>query len=290
MVRPLDPSDFRAHRKILEPNDFALCDGETDPAPTDLISEVAWDGIMTLPDDVAVRTTSYQGERIELLYDLWAGWIESMPRRSIVADAMLDSADDLSAAVFNLVHGFYKQAISSLRSALETTALACECTLTRSSKRWKAWQSGSEVRYADICKALAVQDRFLALETNSRTATGGSIFPGQNGYGNAWARNLYYRLSKFSHARGDSTNGHLWKSNGPIYSEDGMRVSYHLYVETYALLIILLKVTYEQFRIPDPAKILFRPESIPIFCPEPFADVCVTYSTNVFAPHKSVEK
>lgn len=289
MVRPLDPSDFRAHRKILEPDDFALCDGETDPSPTDLISEVAWDGIMTLPDDVAVRTTSYQGERIELLYDLWAGWIESMPRRSIVADAMLDSADDLSAAVFNLVHGFYNQAISSLRSALETTALACECSLTQSPKRWEAWQSGSEVRYADICKALAVQDRFLALETNSRAATGGSIFPDQNGHGNAWGRNLYHRLSKFSHARGDSTNGQLWKSNGPIYSEDGMRVSYHLYVETYALLIILLTVANESFRIPDAAKILFKPDSILIFCPEPFADVCATYSIKVFATRKYAE-
>lgn len=289
MVRPLDPSDFRAYRKILEPDDFALWDGEMDPAPTDLMSEVAWDSIMTLPNDVAVRTTSYQGERIELLYDLWAGWIESMPRQSIVAEAMLDSADDLSAAVFNLVHGFYKQASSSLRSALETTALACECTLTRSPKRWKAWQSGSEVRYADICKGLAVQDKFLALETNSRAATGGSIFPDQNGHGKAWGRNLYHRLSKFSHARGDSTNGHLWKSNGPIYSEDGMRVSYHLYVEAYALLIILLKVTYEWFRVPEAAEILFKSDSIPIFCPEPFVDVCTTYSINVFASHKSAE-
>jgi hypothetical protein len=62
MVCKLDANDFRAARYVLEPDDFALSDGPDRP-PTDLIDETAWRGIMDLPSDVAIRTTSYQGTR-----------------------------------------------------------------------------------------------------------------------------------------------------------------------------------------------------------------------------------
>lgn len=71
MVRLLDSDDFRARREVLESDDFASADGEPDPPPSALISEETWDGIMTLPDDVAIRTTSHLGEWVELLHDLW---------------------------------------------------------------------------------------------------------------------------------------------------------------------------------------------------------------------------
>lgn len=278
MVRLLDPGDFRARRKILEPDDFALSDGAPDPSPTDLISEAAWDGIMTLPDDVAIRTTSHQGERIGLLHELWAGWIEVIPRRSIVADAMIYVADDFAAAIFNLVHGFYKQAINSLRSALEVTVLASDCALSQSLQRWREWENGADIRYADACKKLASNTRILLLEKDVRAETGGGILPDAGGNGIAWARNLYSRLSRFTHARGDSANSFLWESNGPIYSAEGMRVSYHLYLETYALLMILLKIAQNDVSTPPKAAVLFAPESIAIYCPEPFPAVCSAYS------------
>lgn len=83
MVRQLDSDDFRARRKVLESDDFASTDGEPDPPPSDLISEEAWDGIMTLPDDVAIRTTSHLGEWVALLYHLWGdGWSPSRADRS----------------------------------------------------------------------------------------------------------------------------------------------------------------------------------------------------------------
>src|ERR1700731_125485 len=96
MVCPLDAKDFRARRLILEPEDFALGDDEPDSPPTDLISEGPWNGIMTLPGDVAIRTTSHQGTRVTILYELWSGWVDAMPHGGIVAEAMLYSADDFA--------------------------------------------------------------------------------------------------------------------------------------------------------------------------------------------------
>jgi hypothetical protein len=122
MTRPLDLEDFRAIRKVLEPTDFALGSEDPDPPPTDLIPIAVWDGIMTLPGDVAIRTTSYQGDRIALLYELWSDWIRVMPHRGFLSVCMLDAADDFAAALFNLLHGFYKQAIAALRNALDHDA------------------------------------------------------------------------------------------------------------------------------------------------------------------------
>jgi hypothetical protein len=73
MVRSLETSDFRAVRRTLEPDDYALNDGEPDPPPNDLISKDTWAGIMDLPDSVAIYTTGFQGSRIELLNELWSG-------------------------------------------------------------------------------------------------------------------------------------------------------------------------------------------------------------------------
>lgn len=115
-----------------------------------------------------------------------------------------------------------------------------------------------------------------------RSIAGGGLFPeAENKDGVAWARNLYQRLSNFSHARGDSTNGVLWQSNGPIYSEQGMRASCHLYLETYVLLVLVLKATSRRFQVPSASRILFAPSSLEKFCPEPFPRVCEAYATAI---------
>ena len=47
MVRKLNATDFRARRMVLEPDDFALTDGELEPMPADLVSDrTVWHGIM----------------------------------------------------------------------------------------------------------------------------------------------------------------------------------------------------------------------------------------------------
>lgn len=62
MTRKLDLDYFfRSARRVLELEDFAISDYGPEFAKTDLISENVWHKIMTLPDDVAVRTANHQG-------------------------------------------------------------------------------------------------------------------------------------------------------------------------------------------------------------------------------------
>jgi len=72
MVSKLNSEDFRSSRMILDPDDFALGDEEPDPPPSDLIAREVWEGIMTLPGDLAIHTTSQQGTRIAVLHELWS--------------------------------------------------------------------------------------------------------------------------------------------------------------------------------------------------------------------------
>ncbi len=283
MVRKLDDADFRAWRMMLEPDDFAITDGEPDPAPTDLVDPNVWHGIMDIADDVAIRTTSYQGSRVGLLYELWGGWLEVMPEGSIVGYAMLDCADDFSASILSLLHGFYRQAVASLRSALEVMVFACDCQMRGDARRWETSERGEDMHFVHVRHRLRTTVAVEALEDKARTATGRTMFDDKNGTDpGGWVTALYGRLSSFAHARGDLSNARIWQSNGPIYSARGMKLSYHSYLETYALLLLLAKIAQPQLAMPKQAAVLFYYDSRRRYLGPPDRRLCGFLKTEVF--------
>jgi hypothetical protein len=280
VVRKLDPADFRAARCVLEPGDFALSDNDPDPPPADLIGEAEWHGIMDLPDDVAVRTTSHQGSRVAVLHELIGAWAEAFPEDGIVAHAMVDGFDNFQAATFNLVHGFYKEAIAGLRSALETVTFAISCQLANDKRAWEGWLTGDESSFKRQCDRAQGLPPLDLLERYARETTGTSIFAGQDGSGrNAWARSLYRRLSEYAHARG--TNTSLWESSGPIYSAKGFALAYHLFLETFALTFILAKVA-EPALSPGTARYIFTDENRRLYLEPTYSQVCGLYEERLF--------
>ena len=76
-----------------------------------------------------------------------------------------------------------------------------------------------------------------------------------------WATSLHSHLSNLIHARGNLSNARLWKSNGPVYSARGMRISYCSYLETYTLLLLLAKIAHPSLAMPPEADILFAYDS-----------------------------
>jgi hypothetical protein len=233
LVSKLNPQDFRAHRLVLDPCDFALGDDEPDQEPTDLISQDVWEHITTLPGDVAIRTSSHQSTRIAHLYELQLGWLQSMPATGALSGAMLEASDNFDAATFNLLHGYYRQAIGGLRDAVEVVTLGCVCEIDADTEAWAHWETGDAAKFKIVCDRLQRLPTVEALEKEARSRASTSLYAGDDGNGrNAWARSLYQRLSSFSHSRGDTTNAHLWESNGPVYSAAGLRQSYHAFLET----------------------------------------------------------
>ncbi|MFI5021643.1 MAG: hypothetical protein ACHQRJ_08325 [Alphaproteobacteria bacterium] len=120
MSKPLPLSDFRAVRHVLEEHEYAT--GGKNVPPSNLIERDIWDGIMHLPDDVAIKISNHQGTKLRLLYSLWGDWIEAVGDPSHpdnLFGGMLDAADCFQCTTFDFLHGFYRSALANLRSALE---------------------------------------------------------------------------------------------------------------------------------------------------------------------------
>jgi hypothetical protein len=196
---------------------------------------------MTLPGHVRIITTSHQGSKIALLKDLSSEWIFSMPRRGITCDAMMAISDNLEASIFDTVHGHYKTALTILRVALETSVVAARCALAGDQARWERWNGGSEFKFGNACDEVLRLPDAKAREDGVAAQFGVGIFRGSvRSPRDAWARSLYGRLCCYSHARGDTTDDSIWNSNGPVYSTDGLKACYETFLETYALVFMLV--------------------------------------------------
>jgi hypothetical protein len=218
---------------------------------------------MDIADDVAIRTTSHQGSRIGLLHDLWGAWLEVMPTDCIVGYAMLDCSDDFAASILSLLHGFYRQAVGTLRSALEIMVFACLCQLTSDRKGWTSWETGrEEINFVRSRHGLRKTSAVTALEDRAKATTGRTMLADKNRPDpGGWVTSLHSHLSNFIHARGNLSNARIWRSSGPIYSAQGMRISYHSYLETYVLLLLLAKIAHPSLEMPDRADVLFTYDS-----------------------------
>ena len=86
-------NDFRCVRKKLPPEAFAYAEGPDLP-PQDLIEEDIWNSIISLPDDVSLRTSDDHGTELKFMHGLWSSIIESVgDTEDIMWHSLLDVAD-----------------------------------------------------------------------------------------------------------------------------------------------------------------------------------------------------
>src|SRR5215831_3604939 len=140
----------RRIRRYLAPHLFAWPDDgepETYPPPSDLIPEESWDQVMTLPTDVALRSSSYEGSAIARLATLESQWISSWPQvgeAPFMDEVVLLVDEEFDALVFNALHGYYRQAIGCLRNALETMIVAAALAVTNNRELFDQWRKGEQ--------------------------------------------------------------------------------------------------------------------------------------------------
>jgi len=217
MSKALPLTDFRAVRVVLEPEEFAM-GPKTERPPSDIIDKDSWHGIMNLPDDVAIRTSNHNGSTIRDVYALSGAWLESIGEdNDSLSETMIDTIDEFQSITFNSLHGFYRQAIASLRNALELVAVGAYCQTCNKQHEFSKWRKGQiEIPFGSSCDGL---DRTVAtkslnsflIETVNDSITGRKSTNSPGG----WARRLYSELSDYTHSRPTFTNADLWASNGP---------------------------------------------------------------------------
>lgn len=257
MPKPLPLGDFRARRIVLTRNDFAFAPGP-EARPSDPIKKGDWQGIVTLPDDVAVRTSNHHGSELALLYDLWGEWIGAVgEKQDTLYDLMLDAADDFQAATFNSLCGFYRLCFSALRSALELVVIGAFAQASRSPSLIQGWRAGTErAALGKACDGLMgitkpPQVGTLLFAQRRPTTAGGVV------------RELFQALSHYSHSRPGYTDSDFRESNGPIYVRGAFRHCTKLHTETVALCFLFAKIARPTFPRPIAVEALvFKAKSI----------------------------
>lgn len=252
MARKLPLSDFRAVRQKLEALEFAISEGQ-DIAPTDLIDEETWVGITHLPDDVAIRTSDHNGLRLALLYSLWGDWTEATgdpDKPDELFNCMLDAGDAFQCTNFLFLHGYYRAAMAQLRVALELVMIGTYGNLKSDDADYVAWKtSGSELGFTRIRRRMhgalrGDQCQWLFADGE---------FPDRN----------FQQLCNFTHSPPTSSDGALWRSNGPVYVHQGVMLTFFTTLSVYAICYLLIRIARPDFTLPPDSRILFEEDWMP---------------------------
>ena len=263
MSKPLPTDDFRAVRIVLEPEDFALTDGVPD-VPDDLVDQETWNGIMVLPDDVAIRTSNHKGGWLKELYHQQALWTEYAVGDSgnvdILFEAMLYTMDEIDAATFLNLHGFYRQSIGCLRNTLEIVTVGTYLQIYNLSEDLKLWSEGKKkIPFGTACDHLNNAKSIRKLQGHLRTEQGDSFFETINKAPKAgWVRRLYDMLCSYAHSQPDMTNVSMWNSNGPIYVPRAFHQATNLFIDTVMTGYMLVKLARPSCDLPKDIKTWFE--------------------------------
>ena len=166
---------------------------------------------MTLPTDVALRSSSNEGSTIARLATLESQWISSWPEvgeAPFMGEVVLLADEEFDALVFNALHGYYRQAIGCLRNALETMMAAAGLALTNNHELFDLWRRG-EQRVGFRKARRWLKDSTEGTKIDDSRALG--VFGDDN---SSWTNPRYARLCAYAHSQGGYNNADFWESNG----------------------------------------------------------------------------
>jgi hypothetical protein len=251
-MKPLDASDFRARRFMLEKDDFALAPGEY-TGPTNLIDEGTWKSIVVLPDDVSIRTSDKYGSQLHTMWEYWDMWtqvvggvqaLSSNPLESPTAWAACDATDEFQAATYTALIGFYRVAFSCLRNVLEQMTIALQLSLSNDAQDFTDWRNGDDrIKFSWAADRLPKNPRVASLEGHLRSTAGDSLF---NQAPKGLARRMFAEFSKRTHGAAGFTDGDSRQSNGPIFLPETFLAWCVAALKTYAIALHELKVVHPQ--------------------------------------------
>lgn len=242
---------------MLTRRDFGYAPGAEMP-PSDLIDRATWAGIVTLPDDVAIRTSNHHGRTLARLYDVWRAWVECIGEaQDALFSGMLDAGDDFQSATYAALTGFYRPSISALRSALELMTISTWAQVCGKAAEYQAWRRGnSTVSFRQACDGLIGATK--ALRERLWLAVNDTLFDQKTADNEGgFARRIYNKMSGFSHARPGYSDGDIRGSNGPIYVQSAFSHVAWVQFETYGLCFVLYLLGRTDAKVSQPVIDMF---------------------------------
>ena len=164
----LPEDDFRRERALLAPHLFADPGTGHDLPPTEIVSLDAWTGLVDLPTDVLLRTTSHEGSSVDALHSLTTTWTFLTPMEETTAPYVFESAllanDEFDALAFITLNGYYRQALGCLRNALEVLTIGAGLAIKQDPALFARWRNGEEVKFGNARDWLAASPEGTRLD------------------------------------------------------------------------------------------------------------------------------
>ncbi len=222
-MKPLQESDFRARRYLLEKNDFAVAAGEYE-GPTNLIDKGTWESTVTLPDDVSIRTSDKYGPQLGQMWKFWGMWPRVVggvqvlckdPTESPTAIATCDATDEFQAATYAALVGYYRVAYACVRNVVERITIATQLAISKNTDDFQAWMAGEErIKLGWATDLLPRNPAVSALEKHLEARASDSLFAQKP---KGLVRRFFVQLSKYTHGTHGYADGDLRQSNGPVF-------------------------------------------------------------------------
>lgn len=237
-------------------SDFGLAE-KRQPPPSDPIQEKVWRSIVTLPDDVAIRTSNHHGEALAQLDELSSAWIFSTrlpPYRESMSPVMLDANDEIQAAVYNCLTGYYRFSVGGMRNVLELVAIGCWAEVCGKKKEFRDWRKGKlQLGLGTACDGLIAGA--ASLESHLKSTVNDTLFAHKNSAARGiakeggYVRRIFSGLSEFAHSRPNYNDSHFRESNGPIYVKSAFNHVAWIHFETIAIAYVLALIARPKMRI-----------------------------------------
>lgn len=259
-AEPLRGDDFRSARLTVPARHFALV--KPFRVSLDPIDLVTWTELQAVPDDVCLQTTAYHGSALKLQQELHSAWIKGIgfsEDDSLEEDALNRVAFEVEAewqaSSFATSHGFYRQAIETLRVALERTIIALRYQDDPSDPVFKDWLQGQELLpFQPVCDQLLKKNHTVQALNEHLMKSGCKRFvwcKRRNVTPEGWVGRLYENLCHYSHCRPNHASGDLWKGPGPVYDPEAFKLTDRFYRETAAICWFIAKIARPSLALPE---------------------------------------
>jgi len=278
-----EKDDFRYKRYLLPAEAFALNAG--DDSERDIVDKEVWRNVISLPDDVSLRTSGNFGMHLKAMTNLVHEWIDPIPAEVLDPDRdpasytpppqtptdrlILDMYEQFNACIFNALTGWYWIAIGCLRGALELSVVAAYFEIQPSQAVFDNWYNGGEeLKFGNLCDHLGNASAIRSFETDYKSQHSATValFDQRNPHRPAGlVRSIFSSLSDSAHTRPHVAASRFWEgSNGPVFVVDSFIEVYRCFLEVVAISRIILTLGKSGLRYPDGFELLLAaPEFTP---------------------------
>jgi hypothetical protein len=251
-MRPIAEGIYRERRAYLADHVFFRVPAAGRP-PSDLLGEKEWKQLTEVPTDVLLRTTDHLGSMIDDMLTQSYTWLCALPlddnpdSAPYVFHAHLEAYDEFEASPFIAAHGWYRQATSALRNAVEVMTHAVRFAVRSDDTGFQSWRNGSAdpPRFGNSVDLIGRSPAVAAIDAQ----LGGTGIFGNNPSG--VLRTLYADVCRYAHSQPGHTNADIWRSNGPVFIGRAFTQFWLDFCDVLLVCYILLKIGFPNLRVPD---------------------------------------